>query len=272
MAGFRARLWIVLASALVVVAVHGQTPASSGFTLIEGLGLPAVDAGALRGEPQSSNLLAMKSRGALRAAMAAQARVGTSGLTYMRGRVIVKFRAGSPAAAASVRPDYVDFDEIAIDPNEDAEAVAARFRERADVEYAQPAYVMHPMLVPNDQYYKELQWNLPLIDLERAWDIQPQAGGSITVAVIDTGVAYMNATIVANIRAFRDDRGNLYPAIPNATIPYSAAPQLGASDRFVAPRDFTSANAPLDFDGHGTHVSGTIGQLTNDGIGTAGIA
>jgi serine protease len=31
---------------------------------------------------------------------------------------------------------------------------------------------------------------------------------------------------------------------------------------------------PLDFDelGHGTHVSGTIGQLTNDGIGTAGVA
>jgi len=29
---------------------------------------------------------------------------------------------------------------------------------------------------------------------------------------------------------------------------------------------------PLDFDGHGTHVSGTIGQLTNDGIATAGVA
>jgi serine protease len=29
---------------------------------------------------------------------------------------------------------------------------------------------------------------------------------------------------------------------------------------------------PLDFDGHGTHVAGTIGQLTNDGIGTAGVA
>ena len=29
---------------------------------------------------------------------------------------------------------------------------------------------------------------------------------------------------------------------------------------------------PLDFEGHGTHVSGTIGQLTNDGIGTAGVA
>jgi serine protease len=41
----------------------------------------------------------------------------------------------------------------------------------------------------------------------------------------------------------------------------------------VSPRDFVWNTAtPLDFDGHGTHVSGTIGQLTNDGIGTAGVA
>src|SRR5439155_918101 len=31
-------------------------------------------------------------------------------------------------------------------------------------------------------------------------------------------------------------------------------------------------DTPLDFDGHGTHVSGTIGQLTNDNTGTAGVA
>src|SRR5437867_7752258 len=46
-----------------------------------------------------------------------------------------------------------------------------------------------------------------------------------------------------------------------------------APGRFVAPHDFSWDNdIPLDFDGHGTHVSGTIGQLTNDNIGTAGVA
>ena len=29
---------------------------------------------------------------------------------------------------------------------------------------------------------------------------------------------------------------------------------------------------PLDLDGHGTHVSGTIGQLTNNSAGMAGVA
>ena len=53
--------------------------------------------------------------------------------------------------------------------------------------------------------------------------------------------------------------------------------------RFVAPHDFIWNDAlPLDLDGHGTHVSGTIGQLTNNaatglgdvanGGGTAGVA
>ena len=78
-------------------------------------------------------------------------------------------------------------------------------------------------------------------------------------------------------RRFRDEFGNRYPALGPVTIPYSAAPQLvGGSDAGPHRRayDFISdgLNPPLDFDGHGTHVSGTIGQLTNDSIGTAGVA
>jgi serine protease len=61
------------------------------------------------------------------------------------------------------------------------------------------------------------------------------------------------------------------------TIPYAAAFQLGPASRFVAPRDFICGSTmpelgPLDFDGHGTHVSGTIAQSTNDAVGTAGVA
>ncbi len=116
-----------------------------------------------------------------------------------------------------------------------------------------------------------------MLNLEKAWDIQPPAGSSITVAVIDTGMAYQNATITATIPAFRDDQGVRYPALGTVTIPYSAAPQLvtaANAGRIVMPFDFVTngARPPLDFEGHGTHVSGTIGQLTNDGIGTAGVA
>jgi serine protease len=113
--------------------------------------------------------------------------------------------------------------------------------------------------------------------MEKAWDIQPQAGSAIIVAVLDTGVAYKNATLDVTLKSFTDDDGVRYPALGRQLIPYSAAPQLvasGQSSRIVAPHDFiwNDGREPLDFSGHGTHVSGTIGQLTNDGIGTAGVA
>jgi serine protease len=66
------------------------------------------------------------------------------------------------------------------------------------------------------------------------------------------------------------------------TLQFVAATELGPSTRFVSPRDFIwNDDTPLDFNGHGTHVSGTIGQLTNNrnvsgdvahGGGTAGVA
>ena len=43
--------------------------------------------------------------------------------------------------------------------------------------------------------------------------------------------------------------------------------------RYVAPRDFIwNDTDPVDLAGHGTHVAGTIGQLTNNGVGVAGVA
>jgi serine protease len=74
-----------------------------------------------------------------------------------------------------------------------------------------------------------------------------------------------------------------YPALGAMTLQFVAATELGPPTRFVAPHDFIwNDNLPLDLDGHGTHVSGTIGQLTNNkltgqgdvanGGGTAGVA
>jgi serine protease len=215
-------------------------------------------------------------------------RIGPSGTRYRSGRVIVRFRdemamtarqdavrAASRTGEIAERPSFADFDVVRIDPNEDPEEAASVLRQRPEVVYAQVAHRMHTLFVPNDPLYAAQQWNLPLINLEKAWDIQPQAGSTITVAVLDTGMAYQNATLTATVPAFRDENGQLYPALGRITIPYSSATQLvsSPSNRIVAPRDFVNeTDTPLDFDGHGTHVSGTIGQLTNDGIGTAGVA
>ena len=76
-----------------------------------------------------------------------------------------------------------------------------------------------------------------------------------------------------NARAFGISNGPTFPALGAIDIPFAAAPELGGPDRFVSPRNFIwNDTNPLDFDGHGTHVAGTIGQLTNNSVGVAGMA
>ena len=206
---------------------------------------------------------------------------------YLRGSVIVKFKADASAASAlsatqqvsgtpNTRASDADFDIVDIPATTDPEIAAATLRARSDVEYAQPRYLNYAMSRPNDPLYTN-QWNFPAIDMERAWDIQPGATSEIVVAVLDSGVAFRSATVRYNSTfPFRMTPGGpIYPALGVVLVPFAVAPELGSSDstRFVSPRDFIWDDAlPLDLDGHGTHVSGTVGQLTNNGVGVAGMA
>jgi len=86
-------------------------------------------------------------------------------------------------------------------------------------------------------------------------------------------MAFENKVIRFRAGAFRDDLNVLHPALGTVDVPFAAAPDLFAAGRFVAPHDFIwDDNDPVDLDSHGTHVSGTIGELTNNGIGVAGVA
>src|SRR5579872_3185414 len=271
-------------AAFTVLGLRAQNGTDPTFVVLANVGLPAVEEGAMpdvRDTPRAAAARRQAAGGAL-----GRARLGAGGY-YLPGRVIVKFRDGassderalavraaSPTAFIATRPAYADFDLVRIDPAENPETVAVALNGSPAVQYAQPSYRMHTMFRPNDPLYLPRQWNLPLINLEPAWDIQPQAGSAITVAVLDTGMAYMNATIQANAAAFTDLDGNMHPALGNITVPYSAATQIvtaATAGRIVAPHDFIfDTDTPLDLDGHGTQVSGTVGQFTNDGLFTAG--
>src|SRR4029078_11015685 len=62
-------------------------------------------------------------------------------------------------------------------------------------------------------------------------------------------------------------------AIQTISVPFAVNPDLPAS-RLVTPFDFVSGfgTTTLDTDGHGQHVSSTIGEETNNGLFDAGIA
>lgn len=275
-----ARLGLAVAACALLMIDRGQSQGRGAFPLlVKEAGLPGIDRG-LRANDRPAEPRRAR-RWDLQPGRAASA---ASDSLYLRGSIIVKFRNGADGTAINSamravggatrqRLPYADFDIVQIPADQDPEAAAAMLRDAPDVEYAQPRYRNHPMSRPNDPMYN-LQWNFPAIDMERAWDVQPQAGSEITVAVLDSGVAFRTSTMRYNssVPCRFEFGGPVYPAMGVVDVPFAVAPELGAG-KFVAPRDFIYDNdLPFDLDGHGTHVAGTIGQLTNNNVGVAGMA
>lgn len=268
----------ILLAAITAVTVNAQNSPVRRELISEG-SMTAIDRG-LRDQdpPREARTRATENR--IRASRGET-------LPYLRGSIIVKFKDGVSRGTGNTitaqvagtivdRSSWADFDIVDIPTDMDPEAASASLRDRPDVEFAQPRYINHAMSRPNDSLYGN-QWNFPAIDMERAWDIQPGASSSIVVAVLDSGMAFWSGSIGYNSTfSYRlTPGGPLYPPLGRVTVPFAAAPELGTSgsSRFVAPRDFIwNDDLPVDLDGHGTHVSGTIGQLTNNGTGTAGMA
>jgi len=172
--------------------------------------------------------------------------------------VLALFAAAPALAAPAYVPGEVlvrDGGETKIVPVPAGETVretVSDLREDPDVDYAVPNFIARASFVPNDPNFR-MQWNLSSpfgINAPAAWDLARASGApggkNVTVAVLDTGVAYQR------FRRFR------------------RVPDLR---RFVGGYDFVDGDRhPNDLNGHGTHVAGTIAGGTNNGIATAGVA
>lgn len=142
----------------------------------------------------------------------------------------------------------------------DARAVARRLASDPAVAYVEPDSRVHPLRVPNDTLYAR-QWDFfePAggINLPAAWDITT-GSGAITVAVIDTGIVN-HADLVGRLVAGYDFIGDT--SISNDGDGRDA----DASD----PGDYGCSGSTSSW--HGTHVAGTIGAASNNGVGVAGV-
>lgn len=146
----------------------------------------------------------------------------------------------------------------------------ARFNQTPGILYAQPNYQHKALRTPNDPQFSQL-WGLhntgqtggtPGVDIDapEAWE-RGVGGGSVVVAVIDTGVDYNHEDLAANMWTNPgevpgngiDDDGNGY------------VDDVHGYDVVNGDGD------PMDDNDHGTHCAGTIGGVGNNGLGVAGV-
>ena len=142
-------------------------------------------------------------------------------------------------------------------------ATLATLRRDPAVAFAEPNYRYSLFATPNDPRYA-LLWGLSQasdkdIDAPEAWDVTTGSSG-VVVAVIDSGVAYDHPDLAGNMW---QNPGEVMNGIDDDAN--------GKVDDIVG-WDFVDGDArPLDFNGHGTHVAGTIGAIGNNSTGGVGV-
>jgi serine protease len=178
-------------------------------------------------------------------------------------RALSALRRGTTAGATT---KWIGDALLVSTPNDsDSEAVAATLAQQPEVEWAQPNYLRKRMARPNDTSYS-LQWNMDLIGMPAAWDINKGASSAITIAVVDFGITTVNTTL--SLRLWTGQR------FETVAVPFAISTDIAAS-RLKAGRDFVlfrNTGPVIDMDGHGSIVAAVASQETNNGLGTAGVA
>lgn len=203
------------------------------------------------------------------------------GEQYVPGEALVKVRSGAPAGEMSrleQLTDSVPSREITRvsggtiwlirSRSMTTDALVKAIGLSDSVLYAEPNYILRRDATPTDTHYGAL-WALRNtgqqigsgsgvhgadISAEAAWDVTT-GSRDVVIGVVDTGVDYTHPDLAANIWSNPGGKGN--------------------SNCAAGTHGFNAINStcdPMDDEGHGTHVAGTIGAVGNDGVGVAGVA
>ncbi|WP_428267305.1 S8 family serine peptidase [Haliangium sp.] len=139
------------------------------------------------------------------------------------------------------------------------EEALVRLQNHPGVEYAEPNYIVHADLTPNDPDFGQL-YGMAKISAPDAWDTTV-GSQDVVVGIIDTGISYGHEDLAANVFVNPgeiagngvDDDGN------------------GFIDDVHGINAITGTGDPDDDNDHGSHVAGTIGGVGDNGIGVVGV-
>jgi Subtilase family/FG-GAP-like repeat len=201
---------------------------------------------------------------------------------YRAGRVLLRYKEGTAPETVQALHQQLNatvlrefplvhgLQVVQIGEGSSISEALAYYRRSSTVLYAEPDYIVQAVGAPNDPDFPS-QWSLqntgqdggtPGADIHatQAWSLTT-GSPNVVVGVIDTGVDYNHQDLAGNIWS--------------ATAPFSVTTQTGAVVQCPAGAHgfnmVTDSCDPMDDNGHGSHVSGTIGAVGNNGIGVAGI-
>mgnify|MGYP000592627608 CR=1 FL=1 len=164
-----------------------------------------------------------------------------------------RFRKMSGGARVLFLPSEMPFLKVKLITN--------RLKSLSIIKYAEPDRRMQPLgITPNDPMYPQ-QWNYyePVggINVPEAWALTT-GNPNVVVAVIDTGI----------LGDHEDIKGRWEGGYDFIDMRFNARDQ---DKRDPDPSDEGDWTMTYNSSWHGTHVAGTIGAATNNGIGGAGI-
>jgi len=150
------------------------------------------------------------------------------------------------------------------------EAVLSAYDNLASVDHVEPIGIHRIYFTPNDPYLSS-QWALTKIDAREAWDVT-QGDPAVLLGVADTGVDWNHPDLNDNIWINTADPIDGADNDGNGYIDdYRGWDWVDNENGWPGEDDDVPDNNPMDFNGHGTHVSGIASAETHNSVGIAGV-
>ncbi len=195
---------------------------------------------------------------------------------YVPGEILVKFKDSATKVSIQGLHAYTrskqkkvfkkfKIHHIKLPEGTSVEKALQLYQQDPDVEYAEPNYIVSIAATPDDTNFANL-WGLHNasdadIDAPEAWDLTT-GSTDVVIAVIDTGIAANHPDLIDNIWVNTGET-NCSDGVDNDSNGYI--------DDCYGWDFLADDNDPTDYNGHGTHVSGTIAAVGNNSIGVTGV-